>query len=141
MALKEPELHMLTPIMINALRFMVLVAFLILSYSEFVSFDDSTLKNINGEGIGIVLEDFVYEAGEQSNGGTFEISGLENLSGKLVVFGISQFYVAGSNSDRGVNVINNPVNLGRLQYPIILNYVMAMILILILILMIRLYWN
>jgi hypothetical protein len=139
MALKEPELHMLTPIMINALRFMVLVAFLILSYSEFVSFDDSTLKNINGEGIGIVLEDFVYEAGEQSNGGTFEISGLENLSGKLVVFGISQFYVAGSNSDRGVNVINNPVNLGRLQYPIILNYVMAMILILIL--MIRLYWN
>lgn len=108
---------MLTRIMINVLRFIVLVAFPIFSYSELVSLDDSILKNIDGEGIGIVIEDFVYEAGEQSNGGTFEISGLENSNGQSVVFGISQFYVAGSNSDRGVNVINNPVNIGRLQYP------------------------
>jgi hypothetical protein len=117
MALKERELNMLTRIMINILRVIVLVLFPILSYSELVTLDDSTLKNIEGAGIGIVLEDFVYQAGEQTNGGTFEISGLENSNGQSVVLGISQFYIAGSDSNRGVNVINNPVNLGRLQYP------------------------
>jgi hypothetical protein len=108
---------MLTRIMINILCFIVLVPLPIISYSELVSLDDSTLKNIDGEGIGIVLEDFVYQAGEQTNGGTFEISGLESSNGQSVVLGVSQFYVAGSDSNRGINVINNPVNLGRLQYP------------------------
>lgn len=87
-------------------------------YADLIALDDETLKDIDGEGIGLVLENFIYEAGEQtSGGGVFEISGLENTNGDSVVFGISQFYVAGSNSLRGANVINNPVNLGRLLYP------------------------
>jgi hypothetical protein len=85
--------------------------------ADLVPLSDSTLKNIDGEGIGVVLEDFVFQAGEQVNGGTFEISGLENSTGQPVVFGISQFYLAGSNSNRGTNVLENPVNLGRLLYP------------------------
>lgn len=117
MVLKERGLNMLTHTMINSLRFITLAVLPILAHSDLIPLNDSTLKKIDGEGIGIVLEDFVYQAGEQTNGGTFEISGLENSSGQSVVLGISQFYVAGSNSNRGVNVINNPVNLGRLQYP------------------------
>lgn len=109
---------MLIRIMINLLRFTSLTLFVIHTHAELVALDDSVLKEIDGEGVGVVLEDFVYEAGEQtSGGGTFEISGLKNSNGQDVVFGISQFYVSGKNSNRGVNVINNPVNLGRLQYP------------------------
>lgn len=109
---------MLTRILINLLNFILLFFIIFPTYSDLVSLDDSVLKYIDGEGIGVVLEDFVYEAGEQtSGGGTFEISGLENSNGQAVVFGISQFYIAGSDSNRGINVINNPVNLGRLQYP------------------------
>lgn len=105
------------PIMINFRRIIILMALSSFVFADLIPLADSTLKKIDGEGVGIVLEDFVFQAGEQVNGGTFEISGLENSSGQPVVFGVSQFYVAGSNSDRGINVINNPVNLGRLHYP------------------------
>ena len=108
---------MLIHTLINSLRLIAFLSFSVLAYSDLIPLNDSTLKQIDGEGIGVVLEDFVYEAGQQANGGTFEISGLENSNGESVVFGISQFYVAGRNSNRGSNVINNPVNLGRLQYP------------------------
>ena len=86
--------------------------------SDLVALDDSDLSNVDGEGVGIVLEDFVYNAGEQINGGgTFEIGGLQNSSNQEVTLGISQFYIAGSGSNKGANVINNPVNIGRLVNP------------------------
>ena len=79
---------------------------------------DSGLSDIDGAGIGIVLEDFVYNAGESINGGgTFEISGLQTSNDEDVTIGISQFYIAGSGSNRGANVIDNPVNIGRLVNP------------------------
>lgn len=117
MALKGRELNMWMPIMINIRNTIILMALPSMVTADLIPLTDSTLKKIDGEGIGIVLEDFVFQAGEQVNGGTFEISGLENTSGEPVVLGISQFYVSGSNSNRGTNVIDNPVNLGRLLYP------------------------
>lgn len=118
MVLKEREQGMWILIMIKLLRAFVLFIILSPSYADLISLDDTILKEIDGEGIGVVLENFVYEAGEQtSGGGTFEISGLENSNGQAVVFGVSQFYISGNNSNRGTNVINNPVNLGRLLYP------------------------
>tara|TARA_B100000446_G_scaffold162685_1_gene163200 strand:+ start:1234 stop:2340 length:1107 start_codon:yes stop_codon:yes gene_type:complete len=117
MELKELELNMWMLIMINLLRSALLMTLPCLAIADLIPLGDDTLKKIDGEGIGVVLEDFVFQAGEQVNGGTFEISGLENTSGQEVVFGISQFYVSGSNSNRGTNVIDNPVNLGRLLYP------------------------
>ena len=117
MALKGRELNMWMPIMINIRYTILLMVLSSMVTADLIPLADSTLKKIDGEGIGIVLEDFVFQAGEQVNGGTFEISGLENSSGDPVVFGISQFYVSGSNSNRGTNVIDNPVNLGRLLYP------------------------
>lgn len=89
--------------------------------ADLVALEDSALGEVDGEGIGLVLEDFVYNAGEQVNGGTFEITG---LSGRVnggtkqdVVLGISQFYIAGSGSNNGANVNDNPVTLGRLSHP------------------------
>lgn len=89
-----------------------------ISYSELISLEDDDLKQVDGAGIGIVLEDFIFNAGQETNGGgTFEISGLQTSDNRPVVLGISQFYIAGSGSNRGTNVIDNPVNLGRLTNP------------------------
>lgn len=89
-----------------------------ISQADLVALDDEVLSHVDGEGIGIVLEDFVYNAGESINGGgTFEIGGLQNSSNQEVTLGISQFYIAGSGSNKGSNVINNPVNIGRLINP------------------------
>ena len=88
------------------------------SHSDLEMLTDTHLSDIDGAGIGIVLEDFVYNAGEAVNGGgTFEISGLQTSANEDVTIGISQFYIAGSGSNRGTNVINNPVNIGRLVNP------------------------
>lgn len=88
------------------------------SHSDLEMLTDTHLSDIDGAGIGIVLEDFVFNGGEAINGGgTFEISGLQNSDDKPVVLGISQFYIAGSGSNRGTNVNDNPVNIGRLTNP------------------------
>lgn len=90
------------------------------AHADLVTLDEDSLGNINGNGIGIVLEDFVYEAGSQTDSGaTFEISGLEtsDATPKDVILKISQFYIAGDNSNNGTSVIGNPVNIGRLVNP------------------------
>jgi len=101
-----------------SLFFLLLCSF---TNADLVAMEDADLGEVDGEGIGVVLEDFVYNAGEQVNGGTFEITGLSgrvNGGGQQnVVLGISQFYIAGQGSNNGSNVDNNPVTLGRLNYP------------------------
>jgi hypothetical protein len=94
-----------------------LLFFPLYSFSDLVTLEDHELGSVDGEGVGIVLEDFVYNAGEGTNGGTFEISGLQTSNDDAVVLGISQFYIAGSGSSKGTNVIDNPVNIGRLSNP------------------------
>lgn len=86
--------------------------------ADLVSLNDQDLSTVDGEGVGIVLEDFAYNAGESLvGGGTFEISGLQTSGDEEVTLGISQFYIAGSGSNRGSNVLNNTVNIGRLTNP------------------------
>jgi hypothetical protein len=85
--------------------------------ADLVALKDNELGLVDGEGVGIVLEDFVFQAGEKTNGGTFEISGLQTSANEEVVLGISQFYIAGSGSNKGANVLDNPVNIGRLTNP------------------------
>jgi hypothetical protein len=99
-----------------------------ISFAELVSLDDTDLSAVDGEGIGIVLENFIYQAGskESAGGAKFEIGGLQTSDNKDVVIGISQFYIAGADSDtdpntgevrNGINVIGNTVNIGRLNNP------------------------
>lgn len=72
-----------------------LLLFTINSFADLVTLKDAELGSVDGEGVGIVLEGFVYNAGESINGGgTFEISGLQNSNNDAVVLGISQFYIA-----------------------------------------------
>lgn len=87
-------------------------------HAELVPVDDAALGEIQGAGLGLVFEDFAFEAGESvSAGNRLDISGITNSSGQPVVLSVSQFYIAGNGSNRGANVIGNPVNLGRLAYP------------------------
>ncbi|ASP37337.1 hypothetical protein CHH28_00955 [Bacterioplanes sanyensis] len=86
--------------------------------AELVPVDDAALGEVQGAGLGVVFENFAFEAGESvSAGNRLDISGITNSSGQPVVLSVSQFYIAGSGSNRGANVIGNPVNLGRLAYP------------------------
>ncbi|MEH6448631.1 MAG: hypothetical protein V7765_08175 [Oleispira sp.] len=88
------------------------------SYSDLETLTDTHLSDIDGAGIGIVLEDFVFNAGETVNGGgTFEINGLKTSGGDDVTIGISQFYIAGPGSVQGANATDHPVNIGRLVNP------------------------
>ncbi|OUS40525.1 hypothetical protein A9R00_05590 [Oleispira antarctica] len=88
------------------------------SYSDLEMLTDKNLSDVDGAGIGIVLEDFIFNGGEAINGGgTFEVSGLQTSDNKPVILGISQFYIAGSGSNRGTNVDGNSVNIGRLTNP------------------------
>jgi hypothetical protein len=99
-------------------------------FADLVSLDDDDLSTVDGEGIGIVLENFIYQAGskEIAGGANFEIGGLQTSDNKDVVIGVSQLYIAGAGSSvidpdtgevisYGIDVINNPVNLGRLNNP------------------------
>ena len=107
--------------MIKMIKVFFIYIFSLTSLADLVALPDEQLGEVDGEGIGVVLEDFVYNAGERVNGGTFEIGGLTGRvnggNAQEVTLGISQFYIAGSGSNNGVNVLNNPVNLGRLLYP------------------------
>lgn len=105
-------------IMVKFVALMFVMLLSPLSYSDLVALEDNDLERVDGAGIGIVLEDFIFNAGEAVNGGgTFEISGLQTSDNKPVVLGISQFYIAGSGSNQGTNINDNPVNIGRLTNP------------------------
>lgn len=88
--------------------------------AELQSLDDFEMDQVTGAGLAIVLEDFAFEAGQNiagANNNQLDISGLRTSDGRDVVLGVSQFYVAGSGSNQGQNVIGNGVNLGRLDNP------------------------
>ena len=96
----------------------VLLSMTVQTQAELVGLDDQELGAVDGEGIGFILEDFAFEAGtDVASGNKLDISGIKNKSGQDIVLSVSQFYIAGSGSSRGANVIGNPVNLGRLLYP------------------------
>jgi len=86
--------------------------------ADLVSIDDFALSKVDGEGIGLVLEDFIFNAGsETAGGGTIEISGLKGSSGQDVSLHVSQFYILGNGSIRGSVVDGNSTNIGRLSNP------------------------
>jgi hypothetical protein len=97
----------------------LMLSFLLPSYfvhADLIPIEDTVLGKVDGEGVGIVLENFIYNAGESVNGGgTFEISGLETSNDEDVVIEISQFYIAASGSNNGRDL--SAVNIGRLTNP------------------------
>lgn len=87
--------------------------------ADLIPLDDIDMGTVDGAGVGIVLEDFIYQAGskESAGGANFELGGLETTDNKNVVLSISQFYIAGSGSNKGTSIDGRSVNLGRLNNP------------------------
>ncbi|WP_430461346.1 hypothetical protein ACQUQU_00790 [Thalassolituus sp. LLYu03] len=102
-----------------SLSVLVLISgFSSLASAELQHLDDDALGSVNGEGIGLVLENFSFEAGSDvASGNRLDITGINNADGEPVELSISQLYIAGDGSNQGQNVTGNTVNLGRLLYP------------------------
>ena len=85
--------------------------------AELTSLSDNDLSEVDGAGIGLVLEDFVFSHGhDTANDKVFRITGLTS-SGPThdpVIINVKQLYIARS-SDYGATL--NAVNLGRLTNP------------------------
>jgi len=93
-------------------------ALLPLTYAsaEMTSLSDNDLSEVDGAGIGFVMDDFVFSHGnDAANGKIFKISGLNDSDGNAVSINVNQLYIARSGSDYGS--ILDPVNLGRLSNP------------------------
>lgn len=84
--------------------------------AELQSLSDNELSELQGQGIGLVMEDFVFSHGHNpSDDKIFRITGLTNTAGDSVIVNVNQLYVARAGSDYGNTL--DPVNLGRLNNP------------------------
>lgn len=89
--------------------------------AELEKLNDGELSEIDGAGIGMVLEDFIFSHGTDApdvNGEQariFRIAGIQSTDGREVDITVNHLYIAGSGSDYGTNL--TPVNLGRLLNP------------------------
>ncbi|WP_250656518.1 hypothetical protein [Alkalimarinus coralli] len=85
--------------------------------AELASLSDDELSDVDGAGIGLVFEDFVFDARTDAGAGqSFKITGIKNTAGDQdVEITVSQLYIANSGSNYGENLTG--VNLGRLVNP------------------------
>lgn len=103
----------------NRILTLVAVANLIFSSSlsaELRSLSDNDLSEVDGQGIGFVVDDFVFSHGHDvANDKVFRITGVTNKNGDPVTINVNQMYVARSGSNYGSTL--EGVNLGRLDNP------------------------
>lgn len=84
--------------------------------AELSALTDDDLSEVDGAGIGFVMEDFAFSHGHNpSEGKVFRITGVTDSDGNPVTINVNQMYVARSGSDYGA--VLDGVNLGRLDNP------------------------
>lgn len=85
-------------------------------HAEMSSLSDQDLSEVDGAGVGFILDDFVFSHGhDTTDNKVFRISGLTNSVGDPVVVNVNQLYIARTGSNYGA--VLDPVNLGRLTNP------------------------
>src|SRR5690554_6717484 len=93
----------------------------VIAAAELEKLNDGELSEIDGAGIGLILEDFIFSHGTDApdvNGEQariFRIAGIQSTDGREVDITVNHLYIAGSGSDYGTSLA--PVNLGRLLNP------------------------
>ena len=81
---------------------------------------DAEMSAVNGQGVGIVMEDFRFaHEHDPANGKTFKLTGITNEAGEDVQVLVDHLYIGGTGSDFGNNL--QTVNLGRLTNPFSMN--------------------
>lgn len=84
--------------------------------AEMTSLSDNDLSEVDGTGIGLVMDNFVFSHGnDAANDKIFKITGLTDSDGAAVSINVNQLYIARSGSSHGTTLA--PVNLGRLTNP------------------------
>jgi hypothetical protein len=83
--------------------------------AELVALADDQLSEVQGAGIGIVLEQVLMDA----NLATITINDITNASGQNVPISVKEFYLGATGSNKGTTL--NPVTIGRLNHPFNLN--------------------
>lgn len=103
-----------------------------MAYAELSPLGEKELAAVQGQGLGLVFEDFTFSHGDDpSKGNVFKIGGIKSTQGEDVEITVSQLYISrgavgasktgdntydfGVDSNYGENL--NPVNLGRLNNP------------------------
>ncbi|WP_228276975.1 hypothetical protein [Marinobacter sp. JSM 1782161] len=77
---------------------------------------DAELSEVDGAGMGLVLEDFKFAHGTDiENGQIFRIGGIKSSQGEDVEIIVNKLYIAAAGSNYGGTL--EPVNLGRLINP------------------------
>ena len=84
--------------------------------AEMKSLSDNDLSEVDGAGIGLVMDDFVFSHGHNlAEDKVFRITGIKSKDNEEVTINVNQLYVARSGSNYGANL--EGVNLGRLTNP------------------------
>lgn len=89
--------------------------------ADLVGMTETELSEIDGAGLGIVLEDFKFSHGTDApdaNGNQariFKLGGIRSTDGRDVEITVNHLYISGSGSQYGQSL--SPVNLGRLVNP------------------------
>lgn len=109
------------------------LAFLSPSFAvaELAPMTDSDLSDVEGSGLGIVLEDFTFRAttdeSQPDNQSVFKITGIKSSDGRDVEVKVNNFFIGGKDSASFVSngdgtssfvVDPTPVNIGRLNNPV-----------------------
>lgn len=85
-------------------------------HAELAALTDDDLSEVDGAGIGFVMEDFAFSHGHNpSEDKIFKITGVTDSDGNPVTINVNQMYIARSGSDYGA--VLDGVNLGRLDNP------------------------
>ncbi|MEP3562996.1 MAG: hypothetical protein ABJM19_00530 [Marinobacter sp.] len=116
-----------TPLALKGYRFsrmlclFIAVVWCLPSFAELKILDDSELSEVDGAGIGLVLDNFLFSHGTDQpdvNGDqarVFRLTGIKSSDGQDVDITVNHLYIAGAGSDYGEQL--TPVNLGRLNNP------------------------
>lgn len=89
--------------------------------AELQDLTEHELSQVNGAGIGVVLEDFKFSHGtdvpdaEGNQARIFKIGGIKSTDGRDVEIVVNHLYISGTGSNYGQDL--SPVNLGRLVNP------------------------
>ncbi|GAA3556470.1 MULTISPECIES: hypothetical protein [Marinobacter] len=90
--------------------------------AELQGLTETELSEIDGAGIGLVLEDFKFAHGtDVQNGRVFKIGGIKSSQGEDVEIVVNKLYISGSGSNYGQTL--GSVNLGRLVNPFTIDVV------------------
>ncbi|MFE8073495.1 hypothetical protein QQM79_20790 [Marinobacteraceae bacterium S3BR75-40.1] len=86
------------------------------AHADLTSMTEEEMSEVDGAGVGVVLQDFVFAHGnDEPNGQIFKIGGIKSSYGEDVSIVVNNLYIARSGSNHGNNL--QPVNIGRLTNP------------------------